>query len=121
MGRAPVEKGEGRADVVSRASRSPYPSHALQRALRKYVEADDPDVLILTEVKWPEAATHAALEWIRPRYKVRRCDALRSIANGDYPASGLTAPIQLHLAPLLLEVHGHLQQDQTALHYSRFA
>lgn len=51
----------------------------LQRALRKYVEADDPDVLILTEVKWPEAATHAELEWIRPRYKVSdRFHALRS-------------------------------------------
>lgn len=45
-------------------------SNASQRALRKYVEAEDSDVIILTEVKWPDAETNHELEWIRPRYPV---------------------------------------------------
>lgn len=42
----------------------------LQYAFRKYVEAEDADVLILTEVKYPGASKAVELDWLKRRYQV---------------------------------------------------
>lgn len=48
-----------------------------QYAFRKYIEAEQADVVILTEVKYPEAANADELDWLRRHYKVRSLLAKR--------------------------------------------